>query len=145
MRALTGRMKRTHRVLIVAALGSTLPGCIGVFDIFNRSTYDLPSGYCLELDREFDHYRLQDCSSKGRGTEGIGVSRGTVSHLGWNDRVIVANRYAALGNEGSGWVILDLATDKLEGAFSDEAWKAKLNTDARLAGVEIRRAEDVLK
>jgi hypothetical protein len=134
-------MALRHLVPLVVIV--TAPACIGVFDIFNRSAKDLSAGYCLVLDREFKDYRVQDCSGRRKVVEGVGVLEGTVTDIGWNDRAIVAKRVASFGE--SGWMVIDLSTDSVEGAFSDQAIRAKLASDPRLNDVVTKPVESVLK
>jgi hypothetical protein len=126
-----------------ALLGSTV-GCMGVFDIFNRSTRELPSGYCLELDREFAHYRVQDCSGRRDVVEGVGVVEGMVESIGWNEQAIVAWRSSCCG-DGDGFVIIDVVTDKIEGPVSQEELEGRLKSDGRLKGIRIQPVSEVLK
>ncbi len=135
----------TPRWLVPAALLVSAPACIGVFDIFNISTKALPAGYCLELDREFKDYRVQDCSGQRNVVEGVGVLGGIVTDIGWNDRAIVAKRIASIGGDASGWMVIDVSTDKIEGAFSDQAFREKLASEPRLKGIEPKAVESVLK
>jgi hypothetical protein len=127
----------------VVLLGATF-ACIGVFDVFNRSTAKLPGGYCLELEREFSHYRIQDCSGKRSIVEGVGVLEGTVESIGWNDRSIVAWRSSCC-SAGDGFMIIDVVSDRIEGPLSREALDVRLKADAHLAGIKILAASDVLK
>jgi hypothetical protein len=142
MRALT-LLRMSPRHLVPVVLIVTAPACIGVFDIFNLSTKDLSAGYCLELDREFKQYRVQDCSGQRKVVAGVGVLEGIVTDIGWSDRAIVAKRIASFGE--SGWMIIDLSTDKIEGVFSDEAIRSKLASDPRLKDVVTKPVESVLK
>ena len=133
------------RWLVLAALLVSAPACIGVFDIFNMSTKALPAGYCLELNREFKNYRVQDCSGRRSVVKGVGVLEGVVTDIGWNDRAIVARRIASFGGDASGWMVIDVSTDKIEGAFSDQAFRAKLASEWRLRGIEPKAVESVLQ
>jgi hypothetical protein len=143
MRTLAGA-HLTLRRLVPVVFFVTAPACMGVFDIFNRSTKDLPAGYCLELDREFKHYRVQDCSGRRKVEEGVGVLEGIVTDIGWNDRAIVAKRVASFGGDASGWMVIDVSTDQIEGAFSDQAIRGKLASDPRLKGIDTKPVESVL-
>ena len=123
--------------------GSTV-GCMGVFDIFNRSTKELPSGYCLELNREFTHYRVQDCSGRRKVVAGVGVLEGTVESIGWNEQAIVAWRSSCCG-DGDGFMIIDLAADKIEGPVSHDGLEGRLRSDSRLKGITVHPVAEVLK
>src|SRR6185295_17014613 len=98
------------RYLLAAVLVGATAGCIGIFDIFDLSTKELPGGYCLELDREFHHYRLQDCSGKREADDGVGVLEGTLESIGWNEKAIIAWRSSCCG-DGDGFMIVDVASD----------------------------------
>jgi hypothetical protein len=99
----------------------------------------------LELDREFKNYRVQDCSGRRNVVAGVGVLEGVVTDIGWNDRAIVAKRIASIGGDASGWMVIDVSTDKIEGAFSDQAFREKLASESRLQGIEPKAVERILK
>lgn len=106
---------------------------------------DLPGGYCLVLNREFDAYRVQDCSWSNRRKqfdEGVGVLEGTVTSIGWNDTAIVAYRWSCCG-KGDGFMILNTRSGTIEGPFGRDAMDKRLASDSRLQGVVVRPAHEV--
>lgn len=70
-----------------------------------------------------------------------GPMDGTVIQLGWNDRLIVAQRKAVSGGTLA-WMILDTKAETLEGPFTDEEFKVRLQVTPQLASIEVRAAED---
>ena len=59
--------------------------------------------------------------SAGQSPSGGGVLDGTVQTIGWNDQVIIANRRANFRGDPDGLMVLDLATKKVAGPFSQDA------------------------
>jgi hypothetical protein len=138
------RLPRPSPLWLVSAFLCAAVGCIGVFDIFNRTTKDLPGDYCLELDREFDNYRLQDCSGRRAVVDGVGVLEGTLESIGWNQSAIVAWRSSCCG-AGDGFMIIDVASGRIEGPLSREGLAGRVASDHRLAGIAIQPVTEVLK
>jgi hypothetical protein len=104
---------------VVAALAAAVCGC-AVGDIFGTSNKELAAGYCLELWREGDSYRIQGCPGSSKPYEdGIGLFQGTVSKIGWSDQYIVGWRNPAFGDEKPGWMVLDVSTDQIDGPLTD--------------------------
>lgn len=112
--------------------------------MLNRKTRSLPGGYCLELDREFDLYRVQDCSRRRNVNEGVGVLQGSIQELGWNASTIVALRKSCCGN-GDGFMIIDIASDRIDGPFPREVMERRLGVDAGMRGITIRPVRDYLR
>jgi hypothetical protein len=48
-----------------------------------------------------------------------GVVHGTVKMIGWSDSVIVASRISTFRGDPDGYMVIDLATKKVEGPFTD--------------------------
>ncbi len=51
---------------------------------------------------------------------GGGALNGTTLQLGWNSQYIVAKRYATFRGDQDGWMVIDLASNKIEGPISDD-------------------------
>ena len=138
------RIERWAALGVVVALLGPTAACVGACDIFNRRSQSLPGGYCLELDREFDLYRVQDCSGKRKVSDGIGVLEGTIQEIGWNASAVIASRDSCCG-AGDGFMLIDIASDRIEGPFSREAIDKRIRSDTRLRGITIRPAREYLK
>ena len=138
------RIERWAALGVVVALLGPTAACVGACDIFNRRSQSLPGGYCLELDREFDLYRVQDCSGRRKVSDGVGVLEGTIQEIGWNASVVIASRESCCG-AGDGFMLIDIASDKIEGPFSREAIEKRIRIDTRLRGITIRPARDHLQ
>jgi len=74
--------------------------------------------------------------------DSCGVLNGTVSQIGWNDRLILAEREKpCFANETRGWMVVDLKTHKIEGPFETAVIKSR----PELAGIQLRPAYVVWK
>jgi hypothetical protein len=136
------------RMLCCASVIGSLAayGCMGACDIFATSSKELAGGYCLELNREFDHYRLQKCSGvQDAITSGVGRLHGTVERIGWNDRYIVGWRTPVFGGDKAGWMILDTSNGQIEGPLSQPVFEATVAERPALRGIVTSPCSDVLK
>ena len=77
--------------------------------------------------------------AKLRGTTDNGPLEGAVRRIGWNDRLIVAQRAANSGGTLA-WMIVDTKTETLEGPFTDEEFKEKVKATPELAAIRIDSA-----
>ena len=134
-----------YRAVLIAVLVAHY-GCVGACDVFSRTDKKLSGEYCLELEREFAHYRVQKCSGmRGANTDAIGLFEGTIQRIGWNDRYIVGWRSAAFGGDRSGWMVLDVSTGRIEGPFGDADFTNLRAQRTELRGISIREPQDVLR
>lgn len=75
---------------------------------------DLPGGYRLELSTRDGAYRVHARD----GTPGsAGVFEGTIEHIGWDERLVLAQVRRA--NEARGWFVLDTTTGAVRGPLSE--------------------------
>jgi hypothetical protein len=137
-------MKALRAAVVVASASAC--GCVGACDIFAGPTRELTGGYCLELNREFDHYRLQKCSGiRDAATDGVGLLTGTVESIGWNDRYIAGWRTPAFGGERPGWMIVDTSTGLIEGPLDQADFDAAKAQRPALRGIVTSPCRDVLR
>lgn len=70
-----------------------------------------------------------------------GVLNGHVLRIGWNDRVILAERESCRDEKSRGWMVVDLKTHKIEGPLDTATVKSRPELD----GIKIRAADVVWK
>jgi len=106
-------------------------GCVG--DAI-RSTKPLPGGYELELF-EGNQYLLV---SRDSVVETGGVLGGAVARIGWNERVIVAERGSAfLGGGGSAVFVIDLEKGVTTGPLTNHEFENTQLTDAKVRSIQL--------
>jgi hypothetical protein len=99
-------------------------------------------GYCLERDPS-ERFNVVGCSFRAKlhGRTDNGPMDGHVLRVGWDDRLIAAQRKAVVGGSVA-WMILDTKAETLEGPFSDEELRERARTLPRLAAIKMANAED---
>jgi hypothetical protein len=96
----------------------------------------LAGEYCLERwPREFF---VVGCSATARlrGRTDAGPLDGAVLKIGWDDRLIVAERISLFGGKVA-WMILDTEAETLQGPFTDEEYARMRDLNPLLARVKV--------
>ncbi len=116
----------------VAILYLTLAGCD--VDLFGTDAHPVIGPYKLLVWEGGKYSLITDVR------DGCGVLGGTVTRIGWNDRVILAEQETC-GAWGarSGWMVVDVKTRAIEGPI-DPATIAK-RPDLPAAGIKVISAE----
>ena len=91
-------------------------------DPFHMRERTVLSGYELQQWENSTTYYLVKSGEKDNGG---GVLDGAVLRIGWNGRYVIAERKANFGGDKDGWMIVDTATKKITGPFSDSELKAR--------------------
>jgi hypothetical protein len=74
--------------------------------------------------------------------DSCGVLEGHVLRIGWNERVILAEQETCSAEKDrSGWMVIDLKTQKLEGPFDAATIRARPD----LTGIDVKAADVVWK
>lgn len=86
---------------------------------------------CKQINPGYSLCRTDDQSTylvmkSGEQPEGGGVLEGVVVQIGWNDRYIVAWRYATFRGDPDGWMLIDAATQQVTGPVSENEAMALL-------------------
>jgi hypothetical protein len=101
---------------LCAALAILLfAGCMDQ-DPFGLSRRTVAGDYRLEQWEDFTTYYLVGGGPEQPGGSALG---GTVTHIGWNRRYVVARRHANFRGDGDGWMIVDVERRTVAGPFSD--------------------------
>ena len=74
--------------------------------------------YLLRWEDDKTYYVIEQGHLKDQELGG-GELGGTVLRIGWNDRFIVAKRYATFRGDRDGWMVIDLATKRIDGPITD--------------------------
>ena len=89
-------------------------------DPLNLACHDVgKTGYALCQWEDAKTYYLESTNQPQK--DGGGVLEGSVQKIAWNDRVIVASRYAVFRGDGDGWMVIDLDMHKISGPITDYA------------------------
>lgn len=96
----------------------TLPACDSA--LLNSDCRSIgSSGYSLCRDQNGSVVFYVEPT--GRAPSGGGILDGTVQWIGWNDRVIIADRKAIFGGDPDGLMVLDLASKNVAGPFDRDS------------------------
>jgi len=98
--------------------------------------------YCLERVPG-ERFNVVGCSFRAKlhGRTDNGPMDGQVLRIGWDDRLIAAQRKAVVGGSVA-WMILDTKAETLEGPFSDEELKERARTLPQLGAIKMANADD---
>ena len=99
--------------------------------------------YCLDRWHGGQLYTVVGCSLAAKlpaRTEN-GPLEGNVRQIGWNQRLIVAQRAHLIG-EKLGWMILDTQAESLKGPFTDDEFARLRQQDPELKAIVIHSPLD---
>ena len=121
------------RPLLVTAAAFVIGGC------YQERSRHIAGRYWLQ-QFELGDYSISRAwvAEPGAG----GFFKGTVVRLGWNNRYVVAQRAGMSSAHPSGWMLIDVRHDRLDGPISDDELAMRMKSDPNLAGMVIQPAED---
>jgi len=127
-------MKSTSIISVVVLLvASATSGCFP----FGGHQRTIIGDYRLEQWEDSEtfylHKRGQDDSARGGS-----IMDGTVIRIGWSPRYIVAERHSIFRGDPDGWMIIEVRSGTIIGAFPDADFRAR--PEAR--GIQVFKASE---
>jgi hypothetical protein len=105
-------------------------------DPFRRREKPILNGFSLQQwEDSASYYLVRDADTNDSGG---GVLEGVVKRIAWNERYILADREANFGGDRNGWMIVDTATGKITGPFTD----AELNDHHEVTRLRVMDAAE---
>lgn len=108
------------------ALFVMLASLVACHDVLFRNAKRLPGDYELLKWEDGVTYYIGTLIDEG----GCGPIEGTVTQLGWSERLIVAKRRACFRGDPDGWMIIDAHTRQVSGPFTDAQLQALASVKA---------------
>ncbi|CAH1082872.1 hypothetical protein [Candidatus Nitrotoga sp. 1052] len=104
-------------VILSAVLLVILTGCdVGLFNSGCRAMGDSGYSLCRNEDGPTAFY----LEPNHKAPSGGGILDGTVQSIGWNEKVIVAQRQSTFRGDPDGLFVLDIASKKVDGPIDQE-------------------------
>jgi hypothetical protein len=110
-----------------------------LLDCYGAPTKRIGGPYVL---RQFALHRYHIERTGRLDPSGGGVLKGTVTKIGWNERYILVWRAGMSDRDPSGWMIIDLQEEAIDGPLSDRTLAEKREANAELRSVEIAPVEE---
>lgn len=104
-------------IVLTLVMSAAIAACSD--DNFGSDCRSMPgSGY--SLCRDANGPTVYYVESAGKSPSGGGLIHGTVKTIGWSDSVIVASRISTFRGDPDGYMVINLATKKVEGPFTGD-------------------------